>query len=85
MTTTGITHGTYGGYKAHRRRGQKACRPCLDAASERQARYREANPDNGTDRQYARARRRALERLRREHDEAFARYLADELAKERSA
>lgn len=26
-----INHGTQGGYSAHRRRGEQACQPCLDA------------------------------------------------------
>lgn len=26
-----IKHGTYGGYSAHRRRGETACAPCLEA------------------------------------------------------
>lgn len=28
-----INHGTEGGYKTHKRRGEEACQPCLDAAS----------------------------------------------------
>jgi WhiB family redox-sensing transcriptional regulator len=34
-----IAHGTAGGYKAHQRRGEQPCRPCLDAEACRRNPY----------------------------------------------
>ena len=83
MTGDDISHGTYGGYQVHKKRRVEPCAACRAAAADYQRKYRAVNPDNDTDRQYTRARNRALERLRRQYGDLFEAYLADELANER--
>ena len=61
--------GTRNGYKAHRRRGEDACLPCRDAHNTHMSNYR-------------RARTRAISRLIACHQGEYARYLAEETAKE---
>jgi hypothetical protein len=61
--------GTPNGYKAHRRRNEDACTPCRNANNTHMNTYR-------------RARTRAVDRLINNHRGEYARYLAEETAKE---
>lgn len=61
--------GTRNGYRAHRARNENACPPCLNANTIFTGAYR-------------RARTRALARLTQNHPGEYARYLAEETAKE---
>lgn len=72
---TGVSEkcGTTTGYRHHLRRGEKACRPCLDAQARSMAAWRKKRPDlherNVAD-QVARV--RALRELGRRHPVEFA-------------
>jgi hypothetical protein len=61
--------GTRNGYRAHHARGETACTPCREANNTHMNRYR-------------RSRTRAIDRLIRNHPGEYARYLAEETAKE---
>lgn len=64
--------GTYGGYKAHRKRGENACGPCSEALREYQAAWRKRNPKRearSASRQMARD--RALRQLARLYPATF--------------
>ena len=45
MSLVDIRCGTYAGYRAHLRRKDEACRPCLDATKERSRNWQIANPE----------------------------------------
>ena len=70
---TDIEHGTYAGAQVHRRRGEKPCKPCLDAAADYQRMYRDRDAHRNARRdRYARA---YVLRALREQDPTFYRRL----------
>lgn len=80
--TTGIHHGTYGGYQVHRRRGEEACPSCLDAQAAYMRQLREANPDlRVRERNRQHAYDRATQRLRDAHRAEMQRYYREELGR----
>lgn len=78
--------GTYAAWQRHYKAGEEPCPEDVQAKREYQAARRKkvGRPDLTTSRMkaYQRARSRALHRLARTYDAAFAGYLAEELAKE---
>jgi hypothetical protein len=79
MTRRQAQCGTYGGYQAHRRRGQEVCGPCRTAYLQYIRDYRAAHPD-AVRRQklIATIRSRTLSRLARLHPDDYARLLREE-------
>ena len=77
---TDIEHGTYAGAQVHRRRGEKPCNPCLDAAADYQRDYRDLTASRNARRdRYARA---YVLRALREQDPTLYRRLYQRAAAE---
>lgn len=73
-------HGTYAGYQQHRKRGEDACTPCLNALAD-YTRARRARLGTADDKLRNTAYRTASARLREAHRAEFDAYCYEELAK----
>jgi hypothetical protein len=75
--------GTYAAYQRHRRRAQKPCQPCCDAASKyhRDLRRKSATVREAANRQ-GRIASRALHRLRQRHEAEYRALYKEELYRE---
>ena len=75
--------GTYAGYQAHLKRGEKACRECLGASAAWRRQYRAGRADvRAFDKWQRNTYHRALSALARAHPAEFYRLLAAERERE---
>lgn len=77
-----VKHGTYGGYQAHRKRGEAACDDCRAALTAYARAYRAANLEaRAAELTRNAAYRRALTRLRARHEAEYQRLYREELGR----
>ena len=81
MTGDGITHGTYGGYQQHHKRGTDPCPECRDAQVWYARRRRESAEVRAEDRRQAAARTRAYVRLSRAYPTLYRALYEEELGR----
>ena len=81
MTGDGITHGTYGGYQKHHKRGMDPCPECLAAHSGYARRRRESAEVRAEERRQAAARTRAYVRLSRAYPTLYHALYEEELGR----